>query len=276
LRRHSLPALWHLLSLDAPTVAALWFTLAARTAHLSLQATDVAALALGTWMLYAIDRMLDAWHGAIHLQEERHRFHGANHGSFLAALVCSVPVLLVLLRYMEPRLLHAYLVLGLALAAYFTLIHTRSFAHRIPKELAVGVIFVAAIFMPEFLSGIFMPEFLAGAYMLLPAICFGALCWLNCVLIYWREHVALHEAHWSTRLAIRHMTLLLGTITATALILFFTDGASRLSASIVLSAAAMLALHRLRFRMARLPFRIATDAALLTPLLFLTGCTLVR
>jgi hypothetical protein len=260
-QRYSLPALWHLLSLDAPTVAALWFTLAARAAHLPLHAADVAALALGTWMLYAIDRMLDARHGAMHLQEERHRFHGANHGAFLAALVCAVPLLLALLAHMEPRLLHAYLVLGLALAIYFALIHTRIFAHRIPKELAVGVIFMAAIFMPEFL---------ADTHMLLPALCFGALCWLNCALIYRREHSNLSDAHWSTRFAIRHMSLLLSALVVAEVMLCFSgETAHTLSLSVILSALAMAALHRAQHRMGRLSFRIAADSLLLTPALFL-------
>jgi hypothetical protein len=256
------PALWHLLSLDAPTVAALWFVLAARSAKLFISAMDVAALALGTWILYVLDRMLDARRGAILFQEERHRFHGAHRILFLGAIACTVPVLLLLLARMEPRLLHAYLLLGLALAGYFTLIHTRRFAHAVPKELAVGVIFAAAIFMPEFLRGILRP--------LPQAICFGALCWLNCTVIYQREHSDLHEAHWSTRFAVRSAPLLLGAVAAAGLVLLFSGKASHvLSLSVVMSACVLTALCSARHRMSRLGFRIAADAALLTPLLFL-------
>lgn len=259
-RRYSLPALWHLLSLDAPTVAALWFTLAARTAHLPFHAEDIAALALGTWMLYAIDRMLDARHSEIHLQEERHRFHGVNQIFFLGAMACATPILLAFLAHMEPRLLHAYLLLGSVLAAYFALIHTGTFAQQIPKELAVGVIFVAAIFMPEFL---------ADTHVLLPALCFGTLCWLNCTLIYQREHSNLSDAHGSTRFAIRHTLFLLAALAAASVVLLFSGEAFRALGLSVLGSVFALAILRLRqHRMGRLPFRIAADAALLTPLVF--------
>lgn len=209
-------------------------------------------------MLYAIDRMLDAHWGAMQLQEERHRFHGANQGAFLIALACAAPVLLVLLAHMEPQLLHAYLVLGAALAAYFTAVHTRIFAQRVPKELAVGVIFAAAVFMPEFLAG-------AARAALAQAACFGMLCWLNCTLIYEREHLDIQEAHWSTRFAIRNASLLLAALAAAGTV--FCIAGQLPGAAITLSAGAMLALHRLGPRMGRLGFRVAADATLLTPLL---------
>ena len=166
-----------------------------------MHAGDVAALALGTWMLYVLDRMLDARLGVNEQHEDRHYFHGTNQIAFLCAMACAVPVLLVLLMHMQPMLLHAYLLLGLVLAAYFALIHTRPLAQRMPKEAAVGVIFSAAVFMPEWI---------AGARGVVPlAVCFGVLCWMNCALIYEREHSQIQSAHWSTRFAIRHMRLLL-------------------------------------------------------------------
>jgi len=261
LRRYSLPALWHLLSLDAPTVAALWFTLAARAAHLHLHTADVASLALGVWMLYVLDRMLDARLGETHQHEERHHFHGANQNFFLGAMVCAAPVLLWLLTRMESPLLHAYLLLGLALAAYFTLIHTRPFAHRIPKEFAVGVIFAAAVFMPEWIAGF-------ARITVAQTICFMGICWLNFVLIWEREHTQLNGAHWSTRFAMRHTPLLLAALVAAGVGMCFA-GQAAMSASVALSALVMMGLHCSRERMARLPFRIAADAALLTPLVFL-------
>ena len=214
-------------------------------------------------MLYAVDRMLDARLGAMHLQEERHRFHGVNRSFFVFALACAVPVLIALLTHMETPLLHAYLLLGVALAGYFALIHTPAFAHRIPKEFAVGVIFIAAIFMPELLAG--------ELHALWPvALCFGGLCWLNCILIYQREHATLLEAHWSTRFAIQHASLLLASLGAAGVLLFFSGEATHaLSLSVTLSALGMMALHRMQGRMGRLNLRIAADAALLTPLIFL-------
>jgi len=120
-------------------VAALWFALAARSAHLPVRAVDAAALALGTWMLYAADRLLDA-RGAAELQEERHRFHGGNFFYFFGVMVLAVPVLVFLLTRMEMPLLRGYLVLELMVAVYFAVIHTRAGVHRVPKELVVGAV----------------------------------------------------------------------------------------------------------------------------------------
>ena len=52
--------LWHLLSLDAPTVAALWTWFIARANHIRLPLASPVAMALAVWMLYAADRLLDA------------------------------------------------------------------------------------------------------------------------------------------------------------------------------------------------------------------------
>ncbi|HEY0308252.1 MAG TPA: hypothetical protein VGB94_08825 [Acidobacteriaceae bacterium] len=266
--RYSLPVLWHLLSLDAPTVATVWFLLAARTAHLHLLRSDAAALFLATWMFYVIDRLLDVYCGEPH-PEERHRFHGEHSKAFFYALLCAAPVLLLLLSHMGQPLRRAWLLLGLGSAGYYAWVHTRDAsadsATRVPKEICVGMGFTLAIFLPEALSGVLRP--------LLPQIlCFFALCCLNCILIYEREHHSLKTAHWSTRFAIRHASLLQATLLLCGLALCFTANAPRtLSASIVLSAAIMMALRRSRHRIPRLSYRIAADAALLSPLLFLFG-----
>jgi hypothetical protein len=213
-------------------------------------------------MLYAIDRVLDARFAGVYQQEERHRFHGVHRGGFLFALVCAVPLLIVLLMHMEPRLLRGYLLLGAAMAFYFAAIHTRRFARRMPKELAVGVVFAVAVFMPEMLAGV------RAAWPL--ALGFGALCWLNCTVIYEREHVQLQQAGWSTRFGVKNATLLLAALSLAAGILFFNDASSRsLSTCILLSSLLLVMLHRRQHSISRLSFRIAADAVLLTPLLLL-------
>ncbi|HEX3435703.1 MAG TPA: hypothetical protein VHT24_02975 [Pseudacidobacterium sp.] len=50
---------WHLLSLDAPTVAALWSWSFARAAHVELPILAPLLLAAGTWLVYVADRILD-------------------------------------------------------------------------------------------------------------------------------------------------------------------------------------------------------------------------
>ena len=52
---------WHLLSLDAPTVAVVWCWFFAAAFRVSLPPTALVTLALGTWCVYVADRLLDGW-----------------------------------------------------------------------------------------------------------------------------------------------------------------------------------------------------------------------
>ena len=58
--RHSPLALWHLLSLDAPSVATVWTIAIAHAAGVDLPWTSAAAMFIAVWILYAADRLLDA------------------------------------------------------------------------------------------------------------------------------------------------------------------------------------------------------------------------
>src|ERR1700722_867772 len=53
-------ALWHLASLDAPSVAMAWSLAFAWAAHVSLSGRVLVVLALATWCAYVSDRILDA------------------------------------------------------------------------------------------------------------------------------------------------------------------------------------------------------------------------
>ncbi len=56
--------LWHLASLDAPTVAVVWTLAFAWAAGVHLDRWVLVLLASGTWTVYVGDRLLDA-HRAI-------------------------------------------------------------------------------------------------------------------------------------------------------------------------------------------------------------------
>ena len=75
---------WHLLSLDAPTVAALWCWAFRRATRLPLAPWLPLALAMGTWLFYVADRLLDAQLSPEAALRERHRFHDRHRGWFLA------------------------------------------------------------------------------------------------------------------------------------------------------------------------------------------------
>jgi len=261
-------ALWHLLSLDAPTVAALWTSFVARSIHIELPIAAPLIMALAVWMLYAADRLLDALDPRQEL-EARHRFHHRHRSAFLTGIALGSIILAALLRHMLPEALRLYAILGALLFAWFLLIHARPAAHRLPKEIAVGIFFPAAVFIPTVARH---PELRPQ---LLPyAILFSAVCTLNCLFIYaWEHPHARSNAHATTRYATQHLTAFTITafLAATATAITHRSGPWPLAAACALSAIALLTLHHYRSRIQSITLRAAADAALLTPLLLLAA-----
>src|SRR5262249_7190706 len=76
---------WNILSLDAPMVACAWAILFARLAHVAVPKPELAALGLTVWLIYTMDRLLDARGYALRLHAApnrktlrlRHVFHRA-------------------------------------------------------------------------------------------------------------------------------------------------------------------------------------------------------
>ena len=271
-------ALWHLLSLDAPTVAALWTWFIARCSGLHLPWTPVAAMFVAVWMLYAADRLLDARAEASAAElEERHRFHHRHKRAFLTGIVIASIVLAALLHRLDGAALHLQALLASLLFAYFFLIHifpatplaAETGAHRLPKELAVGIFFPAAVFVPTVARQPHLRALLAPDAML-----FAAVCTLNCLFLYAWEHPGQRSsAHWTTRFATRHLASL-SCITA---ILSFTLALLEhrhssaptwlLALACGCSASLLLLLHTQRRHLAAIHLRAAADLALLTPAL---------
>jgi hypothetical protein len=280
-------ALWHLLSLDAPTIATLWTVFLARSVHLTLPWTAPAAMFLAVWMVYVADRLLDSrslmpgnWQtgtlvtgNALGL-ETRHRFHHRHRGGFLTGIAAAAIALATLLHRLDPRALQLYALLAALLAAWMLLIHARALSAnspRLPKELAVGLFFSAAVFIPTVSRA---P--LLRATLLPNAALFAAVCTLNCLFVYAWEHPGARTfAHWTTRWSTRHLPQL-AIATCVLAMLVASLAAKRILASpatpaiaCALSAALLLLLHTLRRRFTRIHLRACADLALLTPLLFL-------
>ncbi|HWB33150.1 MAG TPA: hypothetical protein VG714_08265 [Acidobacteriaceae bacterium] len=277
-------ALWHLLSLDAPTVAALWTLFIARTADVRLPLIAPLAMALGVWILYAADRLLDARreHRSIRPAnlEARHLFHHKHRRRFLAAICTATAALGAMLPLLDRAAIALYLIEGALLAVWFGVLHATRNADRLPKEIAVGLFFSAAVFIPTVAREPAQRPALAPA-----AVLFAVLCALNCLFIYRWEHtveVRLHSAtqppHLTTRLALSRLhPLTLATIAAAILLTGLMPAAERLiSAACVLSAALLLALDSRRDHLSRVHLRAAADAALLTPLLLMPLILLLR
>jgi hypothetical protein len=273
---------WHLLSLDAPTVAVTWCAAFLSVAGVPLRLPSahwpVTFLCLATWLCYVGDRTQDA-RSALEPGDlrARHRFYGNWwHGRrrslialvSVAALACATAGLFGL----STPLLVDYIALTLASLSYFAWVHSgRERTTRVlAKEAAVAIIFALGCILPAWsTAGPALRVQLAPAGLL-----FALLCWLNCVAIErWegRGVVAVH-AHPSTHWAARHLgALLLASALAAAVLGVFRHTVGRPTALAPYLAAAFLllaTLERYRLRLSVDSLRIFADVALLTPLLW--------
>ena len=265
---------WHLLSLDAPTIAALWTWFIASANHIRLPLSSAVAMAIAVWMLYAADRLMDArlidtnqkHHEAL---EARHYFHHRHRTTFLTGILFASIALAILLPRLEAEAIRLYLILAALVFGYFILIHATHGAHRLPKEIAVGLFFSAATFIPTVAR---RPDLRLS---LLPsALFFAALCSLNCLFIYAWEHGnphVTHASHPATRFALRHLPFItiIVLITGIALSLFDRQTPWPIPCAIAISAPLLLLLDKYQRRIAPITLRAAADLALTTPLLLL-------
>lgn len=271
---------WHLLSLDAPTVAALWAWSIGRAAHVAVSTDSLLLLFLGTWLLYVADRVLDGVHQDSALLRERHLFYRRHRAAALAAAVPVAGVLAWLVLHMLGRARRADLLLFALAAAYFALVHLRGRAIErwFPKELLVALIAAGAIAVPAWSRstrghGVAM-------FLLLIAL-FASVCWLNCVAIekWERPQTAASRgapiADPTTQWGQRHLRpigaaiaiggifaagALLGLDHTAAAVLCLAGGASALLL-------VLLDFSQSRGNISAFHLRVAADAALLTPLL---------
>lgn len=273
-RLMAIPEWWHLLSLDAPTVAALWSWSMARAVHIPLPRTAPCMLALGTWLVYVGDRILDGLNKPSGRMQQRHYFYAAWRQIFLIATIPAAALLLwMVIHSMSPAALREDIVLLLVAMLYFCLIHIKGPAVEqwLPKELTVGVVFACATAVPTWSR---IPPEQRSLFASIVFV-FAALCWLNCVAIQKWEHSQDSETptHPSTQWAQRQFLPLCCVVAVLALL---AATALPLTMALLLIACALTAVlfFTLDLLSKRLPFttlqlRTAADAALLTPLLFL-------
>jgi hypothetical protein len=237
-------------------------------------------MALAVWLLYAADRLLDTRDARPREKlEARHIFHHRHRKAFLIGIAVAAIALAALLPGLDPTAIRLYLVEGALLALWFLILHATPGAHRLPKEIAVGLFFSAAIFIPTVARE---PGLRPS---LLPcAILFAALCSLNCLFIYAWEHSNNRPAshrdrapnsqppHATTRIALAYLRpLAIGTAALAISAAIFAAHFNRclVPAACALAAILLLILDRNRHRLAGTNLRAAADLALLTPLLLL-------
>ena len=123
--------LWHLCSLDAPTVSAVWVLFIGRCAGVPIGRCTPVAMFLAVWMLYAGDRLLDARFlrsaspaAAREAElERRHRFHHRHLAWFGRLLVASGAGLAGLAWRLPRATLEDETGLGVVLLLWLAVIH---------------------------------------------------------------------------------------------------------------------------------------------------------
>lgn len=254
---------WHLASLDAPTVAAVWSLAFAWIVRVRLPLWVLALQVLVVWTVYVGDRLLDAraglrrWGSEL---RERHFFHW-RYRRILAPLaaVSGFAAACIVLHWMPVGARERDSVLAVASLAYFTRVHAGSMRARsiVSKELLVGVLFTAGCALP------------AGSRadwraLVLPVVFFAGLAWLNCRAIErWEsgQPGIARAARWAAYA---------GAAAAAVLALAEPRTAALLAAG-ALSALLLGWLDRLRERIAPVTLRAAADLVLLTPALLLAA-----
>jgi hypothetical protein len=274
---------WHLLSLDAPTVAALWSWFFARAMRIDLPWHAPLLLALGTWLVYVADRILDGTRANPSTAlRERHRFHAHHRKAFLtASAAVGVALLWLIAARMSANARYEDTVLFSAALLYLVLVHKPRLGGTswLPKELAVGIVFAAATAVPAWSRLGAKPH--SGRLALFPAVAaFSALCWLNCIAIERWENLTptgrlqSTDAHTTTRWATEHfrlLTLFLAAISAAlaSASIISSPGTVALYIAVTIAALCLTAIDLYREKLSSLNLRVAADAALLTPLILI-------
>lgn len=263
---------WHLASLDAPSVAAVWALAFAWAAQVRLPVGIVAAVALVVWAAYITDRILDARrafeHGRVDLLRERHFFHWRNRRSLVPLAVVAAAASAVLV----PSLIRATAaerdaVVAVGAAVYFTRVHARRRGEPAGapprfalKEFLVGVLFTAGCVLPAWNRTLARPWELVA-----PAALFAATAWLNCTAIdIWESEHRVSAARLS--LFFTGCTLCAAGLAAASVTAAQHPRSAALLLAGAVSAALLGLLDRIKSRMEPLLLRAAADLALLTPL----------
>jgi hypothetical protein len=164
-------------------------------------------LALGTWIVYVLDRLLDGLDRSkpsvrsdnsdrsvgsrVNRLHARHHFH-RRHRRILLSLACAAALALACLccDSLPRNLVYFYLALGLPVAAYALRVHAGLLSSRAPapvhtgnhgsrKEAAVAIFFTIAVMAPAFEAA---PPSMRFA--LVPtAVLLAGLCFFNCAFI---------------------------------------------------------------------------------------------
>jgi len=257
--------LWHLASLDAPTVAVVWAVVFAWALGVRLPSWVPLLLACGTWTVYVGDRLLDARRAArsqnFNALRERHFFHW-RHRRSLIPLACASGVIAVALiaGRMPAATRNRDTVLAAAALVYFSGVHATGelpgrLQKLLSKELLVGLLFTAGCVAPA----IARAREIGWGFGACLAI-FVLLAWTNCCAIDAWESLAK-----SDRIFARSILLAIVATLAFVFLVFVNWRLSALACSAGTSAVLLALLDRKRNAISPITLRALADLALLTP-----------
>lgn len=265
----SLLASWHLLSLDAPSVAIVWAYSIARAAQVHLQPWIALLLASGTWTVYVLDRILDARRAidanSPALLRERHHFHWRYRQVLIPLATCTgLGATAIIFNLMPSAARRHDSLIAAAALAYFSGVHSsaalpRALRHLCSKEMLVGILFAAGCAAPTLTrlhSATPWPTILIFGF-------FAAIAWLNCAAI------SRWESQSSSAISLAAFTI---SLAALAVAIMLPPVQARTSALLVcatLSPLLIAVLHRLRSRLQPVTLRALADLVLLAPAILL-------
>ncbi len=256
-------------------VAVAWALVFAKCAGVKLPGAEIASLGLVVWLIYTVDRLLDgrtsARDGAGAFGSplrQRHFFHRIYAGP-IASVAAGVAMFTAILIFTQTgeRILRPALPVGLVLVLYMAWVHLgrgRVLA-RLPKEMAVGVIFAAGVVLPAWsrLSSRRWEFFLLAALL-------AAVCVLNCVAIEEWERVRDARSSAATDSGSDSGRLAVGLAVCATLmtpVVRLRGEFSAIGAAIAASALLILILDLKRERISADGLRVLVDVALLVPAL---------
>jgi hypothetical protein len=268
--------LWHLASLDAPTVALVWSLAFAWVARIRLPLWVPILLALAVWAAYIADRLLDARAALLsqnlHRLRDRHLFHWRHRRILLPlAIASAAAAAAIVFTLMPPINRERNSILAAASLVYLTRVHTgRKQSPFLSKELLVGLLFTAGCALPALTrisAHAGAPTLILLAPLLIPVGFFALLAWLNCHAID-RWEADPHSAAKQRVLPFAALLALAGLLLAALLLNTQPRSAALLATG---SAAALLLalLHKLHTRLTPIALRAAADLVLLTPVFLL-------
>jgi hypothetical protein len=268
--------LWHLASLDAPTVAVVWTIAFASAAGVHLDTWVLLLIACGTWCVYVGDRLLDAQRamrlGALNFLRERHYFHWHHRRWFIpgACVAAAIAALLIVGR-MSSAARHRDSVLAAAALLYFSGVHTTAtlphwIRKRMSKEFMVGLLFTA---------GCAAPTLARLSFVRLPlVVChtsFAALAWLNCFAIERWE-----SSDFTIGIFVRSSILSIVFFASAVALSFANTRTAGMICIAGISATLLTLLDLTRHRISTLTLRTLADMVLLTPLILLAFTSRLR